>query len=81
VYVDLYALPDGLTTQEVVLHAMTLTGWYLTITPSTTSVHAGQTVNLTATWTGLTSGKHYIGTLSYSDLTSTLGTTPVTADG
>ena len=83
VYVDLAALPDGLTTQDVVLHTWVLAGseGNLTITPSTTSVQAGQTVNLTATWSGLSPGRHYIGDLSYSDGTSELGFTQIEADG
>jgi subtilisin family serine protease len=79
VYADLFALPEGATTQDVVLHALASPGWNLTVTPSTTSVQAGQTVNLTLTWSGLTPGTHYFGRLSYSDLTTTLGTTDVEA--
>jgi hypothetical protein len=81
VYLDLFALPAGVTTQEAVLHELVRPGWNLAVTPSATSVQAGQTVNLTMTWSGLAPGTHYMGRLSYSDLTSTLGTTEVEAIG
>ena len=86
VYVDLFS--SGFLNTQVVLYAISaLPGWNLTVTPSTTSVQAGQTVKLKITWSGLppggrlTPGGHYFGTLSYSDLTSTLGTTQVEANG
>ena len=80
VYVDLFALPSGTTSLTV--HQFTWTvgstaAGNLTVSPPSQAVTVGHPASFTANWTGLTSGTRYLGTVSYSDGTDTVGRTIV----
>ncbi|HSV64292.1 MAG TPA: S8 family peptidase [Mycobacteriales bacterium] len=84
VYVDLFALAAGVTSQAVTEYDWALgstAAGNLTVAPSSTPVTLGKPVSLTASWSGLTAGGRYLGRLSYSDGTTTLGHTVVRVDG
>lgn len=52
----------------------------LTVSPANQSVTLGRPATVTATWTGLTAGRHYLGLVEFSDGTSGLDLTVVTID-
>ena len=49
----------------------------LTVTPASTPVTTGSSVDLTAAWSGLTAGTRYLGAIGYTDGTSAVGRTLV----
>ncbi|MFI1355226.1 S8 family serine peptidase [Streptomyces sp. NPDC020898] len=83
VYVNQYALPEGVTAQTYTLHT-----WLIgpgtqpdnaaTATPAERSVAAGDTVETTVSWHDLTPGSEYLGVVEYGDSTGTIGTTVLT---
>ena len=80
VYVDLFALPGGTT--SLTAHQFTWTvgstaAGNLTTTPPSQAVTVGHAAAFTANWSGLTSGTRYLGTVSFSDGTTTVGRTVV----
>jgi subtilisin family serine protease len=52
----------------------------MTATSSTSSATVGGTADITVTWSGLTAGTKYLGRLSYSDLSSEIGSTIVSVN-
>ncbi len=84
VYVDLFALAPGSTTVAVTAYSWALgptAAGNLAVVPASTAVTVGRPTSLTATWSGLTAGTRYLGRVSYSDGTSTLGATLVSVTG
>ncbi|MFC0622670.1 S8 family peptidase [Kribbella deserti] len=80
VYVDLYA---GANPQAVSLHHWALSGppaGNLTATPASQPVTVAGSTSVTAAWSGLDVGKHYLGHLAYSDGGSGSGSTVVRVD-
>jgi hypothetical protein len=82
VYVDLFALATGFTSQPVSEFDWQVGGpaGNLTANPASTATTVGQQLSVTAAWSGLTAGTRYLGSLSYSDGTSTLGRTVVSVN-
>jgi len=67
--------------QDVHLHTFALpptAAGNLTATPSSQPVTIGQQVTVTAGWSGLSAGKHYLGMLEFGDGTATRGQTILT---
>jgi subtilisin family serine protease len=66
----------GVTEQDVHLHSFivppTAAGNF-TATPASQSVSVGQQVTITAGWSGLTAGRHYLGVIEYGNGTTALG--------
>lgn len=66
----------------------TLFGWVLgstatslTVTPASQAATTGQPAPITASWTGLTVGTKYLGSVTYGNGTSAIGRTIVRIDG
>ncbi len=77
-FVDLFANPGGPLTVNA--NDWLLNGsaaGNLTATTPSLSVTTGATVNDGLSWTGLSAGQRYLGVVSYSDGTSTIGSTVV----
>jgi hypothetical protein len=84
VYVNLYNNPAGATAP------LTVTGYdfvvpataagNLTATPASQSVTQATTATVTATWSGLTAGKHYLGAVVLGNGTSSIGATLVSVN-
>jgi hypothetical protein len=53
----------------------------MTATPASQSVAPGQTVPVTAAWSGLTAGTRYLGRVTFGDGTADVGSTLVRVDG
>jgi hypothetical protein len=51
-----------------------------TVSPASTPAGVGTTISMTLEWSGLAAGTKYLGSLAYSDGTSTVGTTIVRVD-
>lgn len=84
VYVDLFALASGVTQQEVNefdWQVGTTSNGNLTASPASKVTTVGQEFSQTASWSGLTAGTRYLGTLSYGDGTSTFARTVVRING
>jgi subtilisin family serine protease len=80
VYVDLFALAAGNTSQaikEFDWQVGSTPAGNLTATPASRATTVGDAFTVTAAWSGLTAGTRYLGSLSYGDGTSTLGRTVV----
>jgi subtilisin family serine protease len=80
VYVDLFALPAGATSLSTSEYSWTLgsaAAGDLAVTPPSQAVTTGHTATFAAGWSGLTSGTRYLGTVSFSDGTTTVGRTIV----
>ncbi|GIH13060.1 S8 family serine peptidase [Rugosimonospora africana] len=82
VFVDLFASPvtGPVDTQ---LHSWVVTGanaGNFAVSPASQSVTLGKAATVTASWTGLTAGRHYLGLVEYSDGTSGLGGTIVSVN-
>ena len=83
VYVNQYALPEGVTSQTYTLHT-----WLIgpniqpdrpaTATPAERQVVPGDTVETTVSWRDLTPGSAYLGLVEYGDGTGTVGRTVLT---
>jgi Fibronectin type-III domain/Bacterial pre-peptidase C-terminal domain len=84
VYVDLFALGTGVTSEDVPLVdfelGLTAAG-NLTATPASQAVSGGDTFPVTATWSGLAAGTRYLGRVTFGDGTSDVGSTLVRVDG
>jgi subtilisin family serine protease len=80
VYVELFGLASGVTSQQIQQFTWSLgstaTG-NMTVSPASTPVTLGTPVTLTATWSGLIPATRYLGRLSYSDGSATVGSTIV----
>jgi hypothetical protein len=80
VYVVQFALPEGLTEQDVRLHAYvvgpTLAG-NLTVSPARQPIAANQTVPVDVAWHGLEAGRRYLGVVQYGDRSAVRATTLV----
>ncbi|MEU4192292.1 S8 family peptidase [Kribbella sp. NPDC026611] len=79
VYVDQFALPAGVTQQAVSEFdwAVGAATGNLTATPASAAVTAATPFTVTASWSGLTAGTRYLGTLTYGDGTNTYGRTVI----
>jgi hypothetical protein len=80
VYVDLFALPAGATSLSTSEYSWTLgsaAAGDLAVTPPSQAVTTGHTATFAAGWSGLASGTRYLGTVSFSDGTTTVGRTIV----
>jgi hypothetical protein len=80
IYVVQFALPAGVTENDVKLHAFVVpptAAGNLTATPASQPVTAGQTRTVTATWTGLTPGKYYLGVIEYGRSGAAMGQTVI----
>jgi hypothetical protein len=53
----------------------------MSVSPSTAPATVGGTVDVTASWTGLTAGTKYLGRISYSNGSEEIGGTVVSVDG
>ena len=84
VYVELFALGTGVTSESVPMvdfELGTTAAGNLTATPASQSVTLAQTVPVTAAWTGLTAGTRYLGRVIFGDGTTDQGSTLVRIDG
>jgi subtilisin family serine protease len=83
VYVLQWALPAGVSEQDVSVHTTVATAatGNLTVTPAITQVTPGATVNLTANWTGLTADTPYIGAIVFTPAVGLTSSTPVRLTG
>ena len=82
-YVDLFGLATGVTSQAVSAFNWSLgtaAAGNLTVSPASTPTTLGSPLQLTAAWTGLTGGSRYLGRLSYSDGSTTVGSTVIEVD-
>jgi hypothetical protein len=71
----------GVGEQDVFLHSFIVppaAAGNLTATPASRSVTTGQAVTVTAGWSGLTPGRHYLGLIQYTDATTVGAQTLVT---
>lgn len=83
VYVDLFALAPGVTSQVVPAFDWELgsaAAGNLTATPPSQPVTVGKPASVTAAWSGLTVGQRYLGRLNYTDGADPLGSTLVRVD-
>jgi hypothetical protein len=81
VYTDVFASPVTPVTVNTYSWAVPSSpSGNLTATPASQAVTTGATVPVTLTWSGLSSGTHYLGVVSYGDGTSTIGQTIVSVD-
>jgi subtilisin family serine protease len=81
VYVVQYALPDGVTEQDVKAHAFVVgptAAGNLDPTPTSQRIEPSQTVSFAVAWHGLTAGRRYLGVVELGDGTTTHATTLVT---
>jgi subtilisin family serine protease len=79
VFVDLFANP-GTGPVDAQLHSWLVTGaatGNFTVSPASQPVTLGKTATVTASWTGLAAGRHYLGLVGYGDGTNALGSTVV----
>ncbi|MBB5871148.1 subtilisin family serine protease [Allocatelliglobosispora scoriae] len=78
-----YSLFDAAAPTTIKGHSFVLDGTAagnFTATPASAPITVNGTVTLTVAWTGLTPGTRYLGTLSYGDGTSVVGSTIVTVN-
>jgi hypothetical protein len=83
-YIELFALAPGVTSQPVSAFAWPLGSTAadnLTVSPDSTPAAIGSPIQLTTSWTGLTAGTRYLGRLSFRDGSSVLGSTLVAVAG
>ena len=84
VYAVQFALPDGVDRQTVRLNTFAVpsrAAGNLTVTPHSQPVRFGGRVQVTVHWSGLVTGRHYLGQIAYRDGYATRATTTVAADG
>jgi len=84
VYIDLFALASGVTSQPVKEFSWALTAasaGNMTVTPASQPVTIGTPATVTVNWTGLTSGTRYMGSVEFGNGTSTVGRTVIRVDG
>jgi hypothetical protein len=83
VFVAQFALPTGVDQQQLKLNTFIVpsaaTG-NLTVTPASQPVVSGGQASVTATWTGLTAGRHYLGQIVYSEGGTPRATTLIAVD-
>jgi len=80
VYAVQFALDPGVTEQDVKVNALVVGPTALgnfTVTPASQPAVLGGAASVTASWSGLTAGSHYLGVVEYGDGTSALGQTIV----
>ncbi|WP_336212077.1 S8 family serine peptidase [Nonomuraea sp. LPB2021202275-12-8] len=80
VYVVQYATATGVHEQDVRLHAFVVgpaAAGNLTVTPAAVPVTPGRRVELSAAWSGLSTGTRYLGVVEYGDGSAPRGTTLV----
>ncbi|MDX3453920.1 S8 family peptidase [Streptomyces sp. ME02-8801-2C] len=85
VYVNQFALPEGVTGQPYTLHTWligptTKPDRQATATPAKRKVTQGDIVRATVSWHGLTPGSAYVGLVEYGDGTDTAGSTILTVE-
>jgi subtilisin family serine protease len=83
VYMAQFALPTGVDQQELKLNTFLVpsaAAGNLTVAPASQPARFGSQTSVTATWTGLTAGRHYLGEIVYSDGGATRGVTVVAVD-
>jgi subtilisin family serine protease len=77
VFVDVFNNPAA-NPLDVKLHSWSVGGTNagnLTVTPASQSVTLGAAATVTASWSGLTAGRSYLGVVEYSDGTTVVGDT------
>jgi hypothetical protein len=80
IYLVQFALPRGQTENDAKLHAFVVgstAAGNLTVTPASQPVKQGETRSVTATWTGLTSGRYYLGVVEYGRSGTPMGQTVI----
>lgn len=80
IYVVQFSLGGGLSEQDAILHAFLVgdtTVGNLTVTPGSQRVTAGNTVTVTASWSGLTPGRKYLGVIEYGNNATILDQTAI----
>jgi subtilisin family serine protease len=79
VYVDLFALAPGVTSQAVSPFDWIVgpSAGNMTVSPATTAVTLARNGSLSVSWTGLTAGQRYVGRVNFSDGTNPTGGTTV----
>ncbi|HEY6738790.1 MAG TPA: S8 family serine peptidase, partial [Actinopolymorphaceae bacterium] len=77
IYVDLWSLPEGVTSLTARHYHWTVTEaeGNLTVEPGSQQVGSGEPASLTASWSGLTEGVRYLGVVRYADAQSTVAQT------
>lgn len=80
VTIDLFSGPQSLDVKLNSFAVPATAASNLTATPASQSVTTGTPATVTAAWTGLTSGTHYLGALFYSDGSAEVGRTLVTVN-
>jgi hypothetical protein len=83
VYAAQFALPTGVDQQDLKLNAFIVpsaAAGNLTVSPARQPVKFGGQASVTASWTGLTAGRHYLGQISYSDGGTTRAATLIAVD-
>jgi subtilisin family serine protease len=83
IYVDLYALPAGVSSATVKHHHWVLgdPAGNLTLAPESQRVGSGDSASVTVSWSGLQAGTRYLGAVLYSDEDAELGSTILTVTG
>lgn len=83
IYVDLYALPSGVTSADVKHHHWVLgdPAGNLVLAPESQLVRSGNSASVTVSWSGLQAGTHYLGAVLYADDEAELGNTILTITG
>ncbi len=79
IYIDLFNNPSA-NPLDVQLHSWTVTAGSagnFSVSPASQSVTLGGAATVTASWTGLTAGRHYLGIVEYGDGTNVLDQTVV----
>jgi Subtilase family/Fibronectin type-III domain/PA domain/Peptidase inhibitor I9 len=80
-FVDVFALPVASATVTSYTWSVPATNnGNVTVTPAAQSVTSATAAPVTVAWSGLTSGRHYLGYVDYGDGTSTIGRSVVTVD-
>jgi hypothetical protein len=79
--VDGFSVPGGLAKFKLFVWTVGSTdAGNMTVSPNPAPATVGGTVNLTLGWSGLTAGSRYLGTLVFSDGSSTVGSSVVRID-
>jgi hypothetical protein len=84
IYVVQFALPAGVTEQDVKLNYFQVGSGppaNLTVSPASQPAVSGRPVTVTATWSGLSAGQHYMGVVEYGDGSTVRGRTVLTVNG
>jgi subtilisin family serine protease len=76
VYVDQFRLRSGVGENDVKLHSFLVDSTTLdnlAVTPASQPITTGQTRTVTATWAGLTPGRHYLGVVEFGNGSTAVG--------